>query len=102
MTLTPSEMEQEYFARQELERRRQAAKELEAKLQVEERERLKDLHWMHCPKCGMQLAELEFRGAKIDQCSSCDGIWLDAGELDIVATAEKGGLLQGLHKLFKP
>lgn len=101
MTLTPSEMEQEYFARQELERRRKAAQENEAKLQAEERQILKDRHWMRCPKCGMELVELEFRGAKVDQCSSCDGIWLDAGELDIVAAAESGGFVKHLQKLFK-
>lgn len=102
MTLTPSESEQEYFARQELERRRKVAQEQEAKLQTEERNNLKKLHWMRCPKCGMELVELEFRGAKIDQCSSCDGIWLDAGELDTVAAAEGGGFMQSLQKLFKP
>ncbi len=101
MPLTPSEMEQEFFARQELERRRLAAKAQEAKLQIEERQRLKDLHWMRCPKCGMGLAELDYRGTKIDQCSSCDGIWLDAGELDAIAGAEAGGFVQSLQKLFK-
>jgi len=101
MPLTPSESEQEFFARQELERRRKVAQELEAKLQSEERSNLKKLHWMRCPKCGMELMELEYRGTKIDQCSSCNGIWLDAGELDIVAAAEGGGFMHSLQKLFE-
>lgn len=102
MPLTPSESEQEFFARQELERRRQVAQEREAKLQVAERQKLKDQHWMRCPKCGMELAELDYRGIKIDQCSSCNGIWLDAGELDVVAAGEKGGFMHSLHMIFKP
>jgi len=33
---------------------------------------------------------------KIDKCSECEGIWLDAGELEGVSKLEKSGL----DKLF--
>jgi len=36
---------------------------------------------MQCPKCGMHLIEIDYRGIKIDRCSDCEGIWLDKGEL---------------------
>jgi uncharacterized protein len=39
------------------------------------------LHYMQCPKCGMHLVEIDYRGIKIDRCSDCEGIWLDKGEL---------------------
>ena len=51
----PSEKEDEYFARKELERRRGQAKEAREKLAADERERLRELHHMHCPKCGLEL-----------------------------------------------
>jgi hypothetical protein len=54
----PSENEEEYFGRQEIERKRKLADERQAKVQVEERERAQALHFMKCPKCGMQLEEI--------------------------------------------
>ena len=48
----PSEKEEEYFARQEFERKKKLADERERKLKEEERGRLKELHWMHCPNAG--------------------------------------------------
>ena len=51
----PSRAEDEYFVRQELERRKKWAQEQSAKLASEEKERIKQAHWMKCPKCGMAL-----------------------------------------------
>ena len=47
-----------------------------------ERKRLKDLHFMKCPKCGHDLKTEHFSGAEIDRCTFCEGIWVDAGELE--------------------
>jgi Zn-finger nucleic acid-binding protein len=46
---------------------------------------------MHCPKCGMQLIEINYKGIAVDKCSSCEGIWLDAGELEAVSKFENTG-----------
>ena len=51
----PSKAEDEYFARQELERRKKWAKEQAANMAAAEKENLKKAHWMKCPKCGMDL-----------------------------------------------
>lgn len=96
----PSSQEEEYFARRAFEQKKQLAEERERKLKEEERRRLKEQHWMRCPKCGMELAEIDFRGVKIDKCTSCSGVWLDAGELEQVAQAE-AGFLGGFLKVFK-
>ena len=48
----------------------------------EERKRLRDLHYMKCPKCGHDLVEEELEGVRLDRCSYCEGIFLDAGELE--------------------
>lgn len=49
---------------------------------AEERARLKDLHFMKCPKCGHDLVAEDFSGIEIDRCSYCEGVYLDAGELE--------------------
>ena len=102
-----SKAEEEYFARLEVERRKKAAEELNKKRSEEEirktkakRKRLKELHWMRCPKCGQELEEITFRGVKIDKCKGCSGIWLDPGELEILAGKEKG-LLGIIIKSFR-
>ena len=82
--------EEEYFARQETERGRKLANERQAKLLAEERERESALHFMKCPKCGMQLEEIAFGDVRVDTCFSCDGLWLDKGELDLIRRKEAG------------
>lgn len=81
----PSNSEEEYFVRQEVERRKKWAAENTAKMAAEEKERLKQLHFMKCPSCGMDLQEIELRGIKVDQCPACGGIFLDKGEVDQLA-----------------
>jgi len=89
MTRKPSESEEEYFARVEFERRKKVEKEKQEKLATEEKNRLRDLHYMKCPKCGMDLLGMEYQGVKVDKCSGCSGVWLDAGELEAVSKMEK-------------
>jgi uncharacterized protein len=86
----PSETEDEYFARDEAARLARLALEKSRVLEAEERERLKQLHWMHCPKCGMELKRIEFKDIQIDRCFNCHGTWLDDGELEKVAGREPG------------
>ena len=90
MPVKPSESEEEYFAREELDRRRKVAAEREAAMQVQEREEQKALHYMKCPKCGMQLEEIAFGDVKVDKCFHCEGMWLDKGELERIQTKEPG------------
>jgi len=114
MPIKPSEKEEEYFARMEYERKKtiEQKKLTEESLSLlltnlsvederqkkldEEKKRLKELHYMKCPKCGMQLIEIDYKRIKVDKCSECEGIWLDAGELETISKLEK----KGLDKLF--
>jgi uncharacterized protein len=100
MSVRPSEKEEEYFARLELERKKKAEEEKLKQFAEGEKQRLKELHHMRCPKCGMELAEVEFKGVHIDKCLNCEGIWLDAGELETVSRFEKKSL-DKLFSLFK-
>jgi len=95
----PSEKEEEYFARQAIERMKKEAEARQAAMAGEEKKHLKELHYMHCHKCGQPLQEIEYKGVKIDHCMNCEGIWLDAGELELVTQQE--GHLGRVLKLFK-
>ncbi len=96
MSKKPSEQEEEYFARLEYEKQKKIEEEKQKQIADVEKKRLKELHYMKCPKCGMDLIEIDYKNIKVDKCSACEGIWLDAGELDAVSRLEKGGL----DKLF--
>ena len=89
MPRKPSESEEEYFARVEFERRKKIEREKQQSLAGEEKNRLRDLHYMKCPKCGMDLIEVDYKSVRMDKCSGCEGVWLDAGELDAVAKMDK-------------
>jgi len=56
---------------------------------VEEAHRTAALN--RCPKCGTALRQREHRGVKVDECSSCGGIWLDHGEFEELAGRESEG-----------
>jgi uncharacterized protein len=86
------DLEEEYFARKEFERKRKIEEEKQSNLKQEEREKRKELHYMKCPKCGMELVEIDYKGVKIDECSECSGVWLDAGELEQVSNMNKSGM----------
>jgi len=92
MVWKPSEKEEEYFARMEFEKKKKQEEEKQKKLAGVEKKKLKELHDMKCPKCGMELIEIDYKSIKIDKCSGCEGVWLDAGELETVSQLEKTGL----------
>jgi hypothetical protein len=100
MVWKPSEKEEEHFARLEFERKKKLEEERHKKLAEEEKKRLKELHYMKCPKCGMELIEIDYKGVKVDKCSECEGVWLDAGELEAISKFEKTSL-DKLFSVFK-
>ena len=59
---------------------------------AEEKKKLAALHYMRCPKCGLELIEIDYKGIKVDKCSECEGVWLDAGELQTVSKLEQTAL----------
>jgi hypothetical protein len=84
-----NENEEEYFIRLEFERAKQVEEDLKKKMLEDERSSLKELHYMRCPKCGMQLVEIDYKGIKIDKCTECSGVWLDQGELEAIVKLDK-------------
>ncbi len=49
---------------------------------AEESRRLRDLHFMKCPKCGHDMKEEPLESVTADRCTHCEGIFFDAGELE--------------------
>jgi hypothetical protein len=90
-------VEDEYFVKKE--------KELIAKLKAKEekdtKETIRQICHMRCPKCGEPLKERSFQKILIDQCTGCNGIWLDSGELEEVAGREEGGWLGHLWEKMR-
>jgi protein-arginine kinase activator protein McsA len=96
----PSRNEDEYFVRQELERRKKWAAEQSAQMAAAEKDKAKQAHWMKCPKCGMDLQEIALHGVKVDQCANCGGVFLDSGELDQLANHD-AGVVNRVFSIFR-
>lgn len=74
-------LEDEYFHRKE--------QELIAKMKAKiEGEGSKSLE-IKCPKCDGTLVETDFEKIKIDVCNKCSGVWLDAGEMTMIADQDE-------------
>ena len=85
----PLKHEDRYFLEKERAAIEKLRKEREAKRREEtggaEAKRIEELkaaHWMHCPKCGHEMREEWVDGVHIDQCSRCEGLFFDRGELE--------------------
>ncbi|HEY8377743.1 MAG TPA: zf-TFIIB domain-containing protein [Nannocystis sp.] len=91
--------EQEQRLREELARQRAAVQSRQSQISVDEREQLRRLHWMRCPKCGAELSEVLFRAVKVDKCFSCNGVYLDDGELEQLTG--KPGWFESMIRFFK-
>jgi hypothetical protein len=77
------------------EKRREREKDRVAAESEAERKRLREAHFMKCPKCGHDLATENLSGVEIDRCTFCEGIWMDAGELEQLF-AKKAADRQGI------
>lgn len=92
--------EEEYFVREDAEKMKRLAQKFSARVEQAEKERLKELHWMRCPKCGMELSPILFKGVTIDKCFHCNGVYLDDGELEKLAGKESS-FVASLASLFR-
>ncbi|MGO9830495.1 MAG: zf-TFIIB domain-containing protein [Myxococcaceae bacterium] len=77
----PSKPEDEFFAAEEVEAKRKLAFQQGQLLAQQQREALKQLHYMKCPKCGFDLHTLDEGQLRLDTCFNCHGVWMDAGQL---------------------
>jgi hypothetical protein len=86
-------------------RRAREAREAERRAHEDaaERKRLKELHYMRCPKCGHELEVENLDGIEIDRCSFCEGFFVDAGELEQLflkrEQSQRQSFLRGLLRI---
>ena len=93
----PSKNEDEYFLLQDAELIKAQRVALDADRLAAERK----AHHMKCPKCGADLREQEFQHLKVDLCPECRGMWLDAGEIDMIGRVKDhavGGFILDLFR----
>ncbi|MBQ4334106.1 MAG: zf-TFIIB domain-containing protein [Myxococcaceae bacterium] len=106
MPRKPHATEEEYFARQQALKREKLAKEEAARRAEEEREALKKLHWMRCPKCGQELKPFTtpIKQFQVERCESCQGMWFDSGELERLSEILSGpkSVSESFLSLFTP
>jgi uncharacterized protein len=92
----PSRNEEEYFAR----RNAELINEQRAKLDETRQKQERASHFMRCPKCGGKLVEREFQHLRIDECPDCGGMWLDKGEMEMLAHVERSQLERFIGSMF--
>ncbi len=72
--------EDEYFLKLDAE----LIKAHRARLDAERKHAERHATHNKCPKCGADLKEVKHGHILIDVCPSCKGVWLDAGELEMI------------------
>jgi hypothetical protein len=50
----------------------------------------------------MQMQEIKYRAVDVDVCFSCNGIFLDQGELEHLEKPESKGVMSSILNWFKP
>jgi PAT family beta-lactamase induction signal transducer AmpG len=48
---------------------------------------------MRCPKCRSDMEVVEVEGVEVDRCMSCNGLWFDAGEMEVLNTREAAAII---------
>jgi ribosomal protein L37AE/L43A len=100
----PSNQEDEYFALEEIEKKHRLAMTQAEELAEKTKQELKQLHYMKCPKCGMDLQTLKRGSVEVDTCFHCRGVWLDEGELEQLPAHglhESGSVMKAVLNIFK-
>ncbi len=94
----PSKNEEEYFARVDADLR----KALRQKADAERAARIA-AERNKCPRDGATLESTDHSQVTVDRCPKCGGVWLDKGELEILAAgnAEQSGFVGSLLNIFK-
>lgn len=100
--MKPNKNEDEYIWVQELQQRMARLEKEQQAESAAEKLRLKEAHWMHCPKCGQKLSPEKCGAVEIDVCPSCKGVWLDQGELGtIVESGGQGSFFQNCLQMLR-
>jgi len=94
------DLEKEYFFHENAASKHKAEIERQRQKDYDDDLKLKQLHYMKCPKCGHDLKTKRLTYIDIDQCSSCGVFVIEAQNIDKFIAEEKS-LLKSLINLFK-
>ena len=81
-TVKPSQTEEDYFAKEDAEKKRKMAQKVHREMAADEARRLRDLHRGHCPSCGQGMHELKLRGVPVTVCFACNGVFLEQQNIE--------------------
>ena len=56
---------------------------------------------MNCIRCHVRMIKSEKEGVLVDQCPKCKGVWLDAGELDMIEHVQESKVVTFFQDLLK-
>lgn len=45
-------------------------------------DKLREAHWLKCPKCGHDMEALILEGIEVESCTFCKGVYFDRGEIE--------------------
>ena len=77
-------LEEEYFRRKD----KESLQRLREAIREEAQKHSEEPVTMDCPRCTGRLHAEKYDEVGIDRCDTCGGIWLDAGELEQIVSAE--------------
>ena len=66
----------------------------------EERERLRQAHWMKCPKCGNEMRAEQLEGIEIERCSVCGGMFFEHSEFQTLLMRKQESRFKFYRNLF--
>lgn len=100
MTTKPSQSESEFFAREEAEKIHRLSEQQRRERSLAEREQSRQIHFMKCPKCGADLRTIRLGLVDVEECTQCEALVLDKGELQKIKVADNT-LLKSFLDVFR-
>jgi hypothetical protein len=100
----PSREEDEWAAREDIERVRKLAFKQRQALAAHEREALAKQHHMKCPSCGMDLQAVKLGHVDADTCFNCKGVFFKEEALKQLSSSDlhaKRGVIDDILTYFK-
>ena len=88
-TLSGRNLEEEYFYQKDRQLVDERRRQLDRRRTEQQEREARQTHWMHCPKCGAEMKEMKRGYVTLEFCSSCSGVFLDKGELEMILRMEK-------------
>jgi len=104
---TANDREDRWFRKNERKLLEDVRREREKRLEVyrqetekEQRDRLRQAHWMKCPKCGNDMRTEQLEGVEIERCSVCGGMFFEHDELQTVLMRKQESRFKFYRSIF--